>query len=172
MTFPGEGLRQAHEVVIEGLAPGADVLLDVRATDRNGNTTVRETSFRTLPPFLHVHDLTIEKSGGGPFTVKARVLVTDHRHRPVSHVPLRGLWSGDLGGNGWHSEAITDETGWATLRLVDFWPSAPTTIGFSPAYLGSADPAHPYFVGRGGQQPAFFYDQSANEAHFRTIEVP
>ena len=45
-------------------------------------------------------------------------------------------------------------------------------VGFSPAYIGSIQEADPYFVGRGGEVPAFFYDQPANETHYRTVEVP
>jgi hypothetical protein len=104
--------------------------------------------------------------------VQARVLVLDHRGEPVAGVPVRGFWAGDIGGQPWDFAAPTDAAGWATLALQPFTPAAPTTVAFSPAYVGSPFPNDPWFVGFGAQAPTFFYDEPSNAAHFATVAVP
>jgi hypothetical protein len=131
-------------------------------------------SFTTLPPFFHVEAIELLKSGGpgGPFSVTARVLVHDHLGDPVIGVPVRGFWAGDIGGQGWEQQAPTDGSGWATLTLQPFTPVGPTTVAFSPAYVGSPFLNNPWFVGLGGNTPNFFYDQPSNAAHYATVAVP
>ncbi|HZM00014.1 MAG TPA: hypothetical protein VFD43_07150, partial [Planctomycetota bacterium] len=168
------GLRRTHDLVATGLPADTTLHFRVTATDRNGNTGTAEGSFVTLPPFFHVEQIELSKDGpaGGPYTVEARVLVLDHRGEPVVGVPVRGYWAGDIGGQPWELQASTDGEGWATLALLPFTPAAPTTVAFSPAYVGSPFPQNPWFVGLGGQTPTFFYDQPSNAAHYATVAVP
>ena len=168
------GLRRTHDVLVTGLPAGMPLHVQVSATDRNGNTGVGTASFTTLPPFFHVEAIELLKSGGpgGPFSVTARVLVHDHLGDPVIGVPVRGFWAGDIGGQGWEQQAPTDGSGWATLTLQPFTPIGPTTVAFSPAYVGSPFPSNPWFVGLGGSTPTFFYDQPSNAAHYATVAVP
>ena len=173
VAAPG-GLRREHDVAVLGLPAGTTLFFEVTATDRNGNAGTALGSFATLPPFFHVESIELSKSGGsgGPYTVQARVLVLDHRGLPVVGVPVRGFWAGDIGGQPWDLAAPTDATGWATLELQPFTPAAPTTVAFSPAYVGSPSPSNPWFVGFGAQAPTFFYDEPSNAAHFATVAVP
>src|SRR6185295_5875459 len=88
------GLRRTHDVLLTGLPAGTPLYFRVTATDRNGNAGTAQGSFTTLPPFLHVEQVTLNKSGapGGPYTLHARVLVIDHLGAPVVGVPVRGFW--------------------------------------------------------------------------------
>ncbi|HTE05716.1 MAG TPA: hypothetical protein VK824_05920, partial [Planctomycetota bacterium] len=194
------GARRLHDVVLPGLPAGRTLHFRVRATDRNGNVGTAEGSFTTLPTMLHVADITLAKAaapgapgaratdgaandggagrpagegaGGAALVLTARVKVVDHAHGVQAGIPVRGFWAGDLGGQPWEAQALTDEQGWATFTLAPFTPAAPGSVTFSPAYIGTPFPNKPWFVGIGGTTPAFFYDQSANAAHFRTLAVP
>jgi hypothetical protein len=173
VAAPG-GLRRTHDVLVAGLPAGMPLHFRVTATDRNGNAGTASGSFKTLPPFFHVEAIELLKSGGpgGPYSVTARVLVHDHLGDPVIGVPVRGFWAGDIGGQAWEMQASTDGSGWATLTLQPFTPVGPTTVAFSPAYVGSPFPSNPWFVGLGGSTPNFFYDQPSNAAHYATVAVP
>jgi len=168
-AIPGADARRYRFTI-----PAVDQETHYRVTvaDRDGNEAAATGSFTTLPPFLHVESLEIEKAGAGPFTVTARALVVDHTGAPVVGVPVRGFWAGDLGGQAWEQEAVTDGSGRASFTLAPFTPSAPTSVTFSPAYVGSPFPSNPWFVGLGGDTPTFFYDQPGNGAHYVTIDVP
>lgn len=168
------GLRRTHDVIVTGLPAGTLLHFRVTATDRNGNVGSATGSFTTLPPFFHVEQIELSKSGavGGPYVVQARVLVLDQQGEPVVGVPVHGFWAGDIGGQQWETQASTDAQGWATLAVQPFTPAAPTSVSFSPAYVGSPNVNSPWFVGVGGQAPNFFYDQSSNAAHYATVAVP
>ncbi len=165
-------LKRIHEVIALDLPAGADLHCEVTATDRNGNSASSTTGFRTLPPFLHVEDIEIEKAGAGPYEVSARVKVFDHSDKAVAGVPVMGFWAGDMGGQDWQQTVRTDSAGVATFALAPFTPSGPTRIFFSPAYIGTTNSADPYFVGIGGFTPSFFYDQTRNRVHYRAVDLP
>jgi hypothetical protein len=172
-SFTGPpGMARTHDVFLDGLPAGSELFYRVTASDRDGNQAAATGSFTTLPPFLHVEALEIETSGSGPYSVTARALVLDHTGAAVQGVPVRGFWAGDIGGQAWEQEAVTDGTGWANFALAPFTPAGATEVSFSPAYVGSPFPSNPWFVGLGGDTPAFFYDQPGNRAHFVTIAVP
>jgi hypothetical protein len=171
-TLASGELRRMHELVALGLPARTTVYYTVEARDRNDNASTASGSFRTFPPFLHVTQISLDKSGSGPFTVRARVTVVDQDERPVNDVPVRGLFSGDIGGQEWQLEARTDAGGVATLTLQPFTPTQSTVVGFSPAYVGSANPSDPYFAGYGGDTPVFYYEQSMNRAHYEVVAVP
>jgi hypothetical protein len=166
------GLRRTHDVILTELPAGTQLHFQVTAGDRDGNEGTGTGSFVTLPPFFHVEQLSIGKSGAGPYTVSAQVEVRDHDGAPVVGVPVRGFWAGDLGGQAWEQSVLTDGTGVATFTLLPFTPAAPTQVAFSPVYVGSPFPSNPWFVGLGGDTPKFFYDQPSNKAHYVTIDVP
>ncbi len=176
------GLRRVHDVIVEGLPPGTALQFTLTATDRGGNVAVAGGTFTTLPTLLHVGDITLASTGpiggaGGPFTCTAAVLVLDQSGAPRAAVAVRGFWAGEIGGQAWEQESTSDAAGWATFTLLPFTPpappAAPTTVTFSPAYIGKAwPPADPWFVGLGGQTPKFFYDQTRNAAHYRDVVVP
>ena len=72
-------------------------------------------------------------------------------------------------------DAVTDGAGVATFALQPFTPAGPTSVGFSPAYIGSGlrtDAQFGTFVGLGGDTPEFFYDNTANKAHYRSVSLP
>jgi YVTN family beta-propeller protein len=166
------GLRRIHDVILTDLPAGTELHFRVTATDRDGNAGTGTGSFTTLPPFFHVEALSIDKSGSGPYTVTAQAEVRDHVGAPVAGVPVRAFWAGDVGGQAWQQEALTDGQGVATFALLPFTPAAPTEVAFSPAYVGSPFPSNPWFVGLGGDTPGFFYDQPSSEAHYVAIDVP
>ncbi len=171
-TFPDVGFRRVHDVLTGDLPAGTTIHYRIRATDKNGNQSTRDGSFDTFPPFLHVADIALSVTGTGPYTVTARLLVHDSRGNAMPNVPVMGFFSGDLGGLLWQFETTTDAAGWATWVRGPFTPAQKGEIGFTPAYIGSALPSSPYFVGVGGTWPAFFYDQSSNQAHYRTVTLP
>lgn len=173
LTVAGpSGLRRVHDLIVEDLPADTDLFFEVTASDRDGNTGTATGSFRTLPPMLHVADLTLTKSGSGPYTAEATVLVKDHTGATLSGVPVRGFWSGDIGGQAWEQQATTDGSGVATFTLLPFTPVGTTEVSFSPAYIGQPQPLLPYFVGVGGGTSTFYYDQVSNKAHFLSIDVP
>ena len=45
-------------------------------------------------------------------------------------------------------------------------------VAVTVAWLGSLDPANPWFVGTGGSTPAFFYDTTENRASYARLTVP
>jgi YVTN family beta-propeller protein len=166
------GLRRVHDVIVEDLPADTDLYFEVTASDRDGNAGLAVGSFRTLPPMLHVADLTLTKSGAGPYTLQATVLVKDHTGAALAGVPVQGFWAGDIGGQAWEQTATTDGSGVATFNLAPFTPAGSTEISFSPAYIGQPQPLLPYFVGVGGGTADFFYDQVSNVEHFLSIDVP
>ncbi|MFG0317532.1 MAG: hypothetical protein ACF8XB_09675 [Planctomycetota bacterium JB042] len=165
-------LHRRRDLPLDGLPADTTVHYRITATDRSGNAAVRDGSFLTLPPFLHVDDLTLEVNGAGPYTVTARVRVVDHEETPVVGVPVMGFFAGDLGGAHWQREGTTDATGWATITVPPYTPAAPTEVAFTPAFVGSADSKHAWFVGVGGERPTFFYDQTENRRHHAVVPVP
>jgi YVTN family beta-propeller protein len=168
----GPGLRRTHDVILTELPARTELHFRVTASDRDGNAGTATGSFTTLPPFFHVEQLSIGKSGRGPYTVAAQVLVQDQAGTPVAAVPVRAFWAGDIGGQPWEQSVLTDSLGVATFVLAPFTPAAPTEVAFSPAYIGSPFPNNPWFVGLGGGTSKFFYDQPSNKAHYVTIDVP
>ncbi|MGQ0553682.1 MAG: hypothetical protein ACT4PU_10740 [Planctomycetota bacterium] len=165
-------LRRSHDLLLSALPAGTDIHYRVTARDRDGLTSSVTGSFKTLPRFFHVADLTLQKSGAGPFTLTARVLVHDHLDQPVPEVPVRAFWAGDLGGQPWEQQAFADAQGWATFTLQPYTPAASTQVSFSPIYIGTPFPNQPFFVGLGGGTSSFFYDQPSNKAHYASISVP
>jgi YVTN family beta-propeller protein len=166
-------LRCAHDVVFTGLPPGTTIHYRITATDRAGLTGEVTGSFDTLPILFHVQDITLQKSGAGPITLTARVLVRDQADAAApAGVPVRAFWAGDLGGQPWEKEALTDATGWATFTLQPYTPAGPGVVTFSPIYIGSPFPLKPWFVGVGGDTPGHFYDSTANRASYREVSVP
>lgn len=173
LSVPGPaGLRRVHDVIVEGLPADTDLYFEITASDRNGNAGTATGTFRTLPPMLHVADLTLSKSGGGPYTLEATVLVRDHTGAALPSVPVRGFWTGDIGGQAWEQTAFTDGSGVATFTLAPFTPVGTVQVSFSPAYIGQPQPLLPYFVGVGGGTASFFYDQVSNVEHYLSIDVP
>ncbi len=168
------GGRRMHDVILEKLPAGRTLFFRVRATDRNGNEGTAEGSFVTLPPMLHVADITLQKLGGGPGPVAltARVKVVDHAGTVQAGVPVHGFWAGDIGGQAWEAQASTDAEGWAAFALAPYTPATPGDVSFSPGYIGTPYPNQPFFVGIGGPTPTFFYDQTANAVHYRSVAVP
>ena len=166
-------LACTHDVVLTGLPAGQTIYFRVTATDRAGLAGVVTGQFSTLPVMFHVQDITLQKSGAGPYTVTARVLVRDQAEAPApAGVPVRAFWAGDLGGQPWEQEALTDGSGWATFALQPYTPAAPGLVTFSPIYVGTPYPSKPWFVGLGGDTPGHFYDSTANRASYREVTVP
>ncbi len=165
-------LRRRHDVILEDLAEGAAISALVTATDKNGNASTATAAFATLPKFLHVDAITIEKSGTGPYTATARVKVVDRHAQPAALVPLMVFFAGDIGGQAWQRTGITDAAGVATIALVPFTPSSSTQVAASVAWLGSVDPQSPWFVGVGGGIPSFYYDATENRAAYASVTVP
>lgn len=165
------GLRRAHDLVLDGLPAGTTLHFRATASDRNGNATSAEGSFKTAPPLYHVAGLALEPSGTGSLTLTARVSVADQDGAPVADLPVRGLWAGPIGSADFFPLQRTDASGVATFTIGP-WSPAPGTVTFSPAYVGINDAADPFFLGAGGDTPTFFYDQSANAANHVSIAVP
>lgn len=168
----GATRRRHHELVAVDLPGGREIHVTVAATDRGGNSAVWTTSFRTLPPFFHVDSITLERSTAAPYTVTARIAITDAQGEPITGMPLVTFWSGDLGGQAWQRQGVTDSTGLATIAVTGLQPTSPTEVGVTVAWLGSLSEEHPYFVGRGGQTPSFYYDTTQNRAHYATVALP
>ncbi len=171
-SFAADGRRRIHDVFVDGLPAGSEVFYRVTATDTNGNAGLFEGSFTTLPPYYHVEDITLVVNGSGPYTATATVLVHDQDGLPVIDVPVHVFWAGDIGGQAWEDEQRTDGSGVATFGLLAFTPAGPTTVSFSPAYVGTGFPSDPFFVGVGGDTPSFFYDTTENEAAYRAVDLP
>jgi len=166
-------LACTHDVVLTGLPAGETIYFRVTATDRAGLAGTVTGQFRTLPVMFHVQDITLQKSGGGPYTLTARVLVRDQAEAPApAGVPVRAFWAGDLGGQPWEQEALTDGSGWASFALQPYTPAAPGLVTFSPIYVGTPYPSKPWFVGLGGDTPGHFYDSTANRVSYRELTVP
>ena len=53
-----------------------------------------------------------------------------------------------------------------------FTPAGPTTITTSVTFLGSNVDGFDFFIGRGGDDPTFFYNQSANAVNYLSVDVP
>lgn len=166
------GLRRIHDVPVLLLPGGTTVHFRVTATDKNGNAAAVDGNFTTLPPFFHVAEVTLAKSGTGPYEVTGRVRVVDARGAPVPGIPVTVFFAGDIGGQNWQRVATTAGDGVATFALAPYTPAAPTAVWMSPAYVGSLDPGHPYFVGAGGTTPSFFYAQEENAANAASLQVP
>src|SRR5262245_2210732 len=83
-------LACTHDVVLTGLPAGKTIYFRVTATDRAGLSGVVMGQFSTLPVMFHVQDITLQKSGAGPYTLTARVLVRDQAEAPApAGVPVR-----------------------------------------------------------------------------------
>jgi hypothetical protein len=132
---------------------------------------VHAGAFTTRPPFFHVSAMGIDAEGTGRVTVMATVSVVDHTGAPVEGVDVRGIWAGDIGTNWWFPSRTTNADGVATFDLNPYTPSGPTTLTFSPAYIGSTVPENEFYVGAGGQSPTFFYNQSFNEVNFVELDL-
>lgn len=171
-VFAVAGLRRTHDVILDGLPGGKALLFRITATDRNGNFATFAGGFTTLPPLFHVDDITLSATSSAPFVLTATVRVVDAAGDPVPSIGVTGFFSGDLGGKPFAASGATDAAGVATLTLAGVTPGGPTTIGFSPIYLGSVNPANPYFVGLGGDTPTFFYDVTENRLGYRTVDLP
>ncbi len=167
-------LSRRHDVILERLPAGTELESQVVVTDRNGNESVGTVVFTTVPPMLHVDDLTLGVTGSGPYAVTATVKVVDHAGVPQVGVPVRGFWDGDLGGANWQQDGTTDAAGVAVFPLPMYTPAAPTLVTFDVAYIGSTDPVDPWFAGFGmeGAVPTFFYEQSMNAANHLSVDVP
>ena len=141
------------------------------ATDHNANAGTLEGSFTTAPPLFHVTAITLEKSGAGPITLTAKVTVVDQAGAPVDDLPVRGVWTGPLGGADFFPFERTDPTGVATFTIGPYSPTA-AEVAFGVGYVGLNDNGDPFFIGVGGSTPTFFYNQSANAANYATVSVP
>jgi hypothetical protein len=183
MSFSDPALVAKHAIVLSGLPPikppYKNLFARITTKDRNGNATrSSELEFRPLPPHLHIYDMTLRKNGNGPFTLTVTVTVRDRSGQPVANVPVQGFWDGDIGGNPLMTPIRTDSSGVATYTTQPFTPSAPTTVTFSPLYVGNTDypPDDYYFVGLGAPDPyqtiKFFYEQPANVINYRSVNVP
>jgi YVTN family beta-propeller protein len=164
-------LRRAHDLVLDGLPAGTELFFRVTAADRNGNPAVHEGSFTTQAPLFHVADITLEKAGAGSVTLTARVTAVDQAGAPVVDLPVRGLWAGQIGTADFFPIQRTDAAGTATFVIGPYSPPA-GEVTFSVAYFGINDAADPWFIGEGGDEPAFYYQQPANAENFETIAVP
>jgi YVTN family beta-propeller protein len=164
--------RRRHDVGFVDLPPGVVLHATIVANDKNGNTASSALSFTTLPPYLHVDAVTLEKSGSGPYSVIAKVAVFDRNDQPVAGVPLVVFFAGDLGGQNWQRSATTAADGVATIHLTPYSPAAPTEVSVAVAWVGSIDSQNPWFVGLGGQTPKFFYDTTENRANYARIALP
>jgi YVTN family beta-propeller protein len=171
-TITATALRRRHDLVFGDLPSGVALHVSATATDKNGNAASAAASFDTLPPFLHLDSITLEKSGSSPYSVAAKIRVVDRKGQAVSSVPLTVFFAGDLGGQSWQRTGITAADGVATIQLQPFTPSAPTEVAVCVAWVGSLDPQNPWFVGVGGSTPGFYYDQTENRANHARISVP
>jgi len=170
-SFADASLRCAHDLVLDGLPGGTQLFFRVTAADRNGNPAVHEGSFTTQAPLFRVADIVLEKSGVGSITLTARVTVVDQAGTPVVDLPVRGLWAGAIGTADFFPLQRTDAAGSATFVIGPYTPPAGAAT-FSVAYVGINDAADPWFIGEGGDEPTFFYQQPANAENFETIAVP
>lgn len=172
-VFSDEALRRRHDVILDGLPAGSEVFFQVTARDTNGNAGVAQGSFTTAPPLFRVADMTLQAEGTGPYTMTATVTVVDQDGAPVEDLPVRLLWAGDLGGADYFPPVeTTGADGVATFVHGPIDPAGPTTISCSPSHMGSNNPTHAFFIGLGGDEPTFFYDQSANGVNYRSVELP
>lgn len=171
-TTTAPTLRRRHDLPFPDLPPGVAIQATIVAADRNGNSSATTIAFTTLPRFLHLDEVALEKSGSGPYTVRATVRIVDRNEQPVAGVPLVVYFSGDLGGQDWQRAGLTGTDGVATIALSPFTPSAATEIAVTVAWVGSIDPSNPWFVGLGGQTPKFFYDTAENRANYARTTVP
>jgi YVTN family beta-propeller protein len=169
--FASDSLRRTHDVVLDGLPAGTPIFFRVTALDHNANAGTLEGSFTTAPPLFHLTSVTLEKSGSGTVTLTAKVTVVDQAGAPVNNVPVRGVWTGPLGGADFFPFQRTDATGVATFTIGPYAPT-PGEVAFGVGYLGLNDTNDPFFIGLGGDEPTFFYNQSANDANYATVSVP
>jgi hypothetical protein len=170
-TITSDELRRRHDLILDTLPAGTSVSWSATITDTAGNSSVHEGDFTTRPPMFHVSAMNIQSKGVGEVTVTATVSVVDHTGAPVEGVDVRGIWDGDIGTAWWFPSRTTNADGTAEFELGPYTPAGPTTLSFSPAYVGSTDSANPYYVGAGGQNPTFFYNQSFNEVNYVTIDL-
>ncbi len=167
-----EALRRRHDVVLDELPPGTKLFVTVTAKDRNDNATTSALSFTPLPPFVHIDSIALSKTGTGPFVVTAQVKVVDRNDQPVLGIPLAVFFAGDIGNQAWQRTGTTGSNGIATIALAPLAPSGSSEIAVSVAFVGSIDPASPWFVGKGGSIPKFFYDASVNRTNYARLTVP
>ena len=166
-------LRRVHDLVLTGLPAGTTLFYRVTTADKNGNTSVYDDSFVTAPPLYHVADMTLEASATAPYTLTARVTVIDQAGEPVVGIPVKLMWAGDLGGLNFNTPGVsTDPTGVATHTFGPFTPAGPTTVTTSVMFIGSNVDGHEHFIGRGGDNPVFFYNQSSNAVNYLSVDLP
>jgi YVTN family beta-propeller protein len=167
------GLHRRHALHLVGLPARTTVFARITATDRNGNVALRDLSFATMPPFVHVDALTLTSSGTPAVTLTATVRIVDAHGQPIQDITVLVFFSGDLGGQPWQRLARTDANGVATFVLTPFTPQSGATVAVSPVFVGSLDPQDPWFVGKGGDaSPAHYYEQPANVVNFASITFP
>lgn len=168
-------LRRAHDVILSGLPAGIEIHWRVTARDKNGNPGTAQGSFVTTPPLYHVDDITLTADGppGGPLTLTGRILVVDHTGAPVIDIPVRALWAGDIGGVDDFPLVRTDATGVATFSVGPYTPAGPTTVTLSPAFVGHPNDVNDaFYIGSGGDDATFFYEQPSNRINYRSLELP
>ncbi|MBM3977656.1 MAG: hypothetical protein FJ299_11785 [Planctomycetes bacterium] len=172
-SFSSPSLRSVHDVVLTGLPTKATVFYRVTAKDKNLNASQATGSFGTTARMLHVDDITLTKTpSGAQWQVTATVKVVDQDGVAVANCAVRGIWAGDIGGQQFFPTVNTNASGIATFALNPYTPSAPTTVSFSPGYIGSTTSGNPFFVGTGGSTPNIFYQQPANKVNYRKLAVP
>lgn len=166
-------LRRVHDLVVGDLPAATEVHVTVTASDRNGNQGAGATSFTTAPPFLRVVAMELESDGAPAPTLTCRVTVVDHTDQPVAEVPVKLVWAGDIGDQEFFAPLErTDAAGVSVHTLGPYTPAGPTTVTASVVFLGSNNADDPFFIGFGGDEPTFFYDQSSNAVNFVSVELP
>lgn len=169
-SFVDRDLRKVHDLVLSGLPAGLQLSYRIRAVDRNGNVGLSEGLFRTAAPMYHIQDVSVRANDSPPFTVIGRVAVVDQDGAPVVGIPVRAIWTGLIGAADFFPTVTTNAAGVAVFQLGPYFPIVPNTVTLSPAYVGQVtSTAAPFFVGRGGQEATFFYNQSANRENFDSL---
>ena len=175
-SFSATGLRQTHDVPMTDLLTSTTLFLRITTEDANLNTAVSEISFEAGFPMYHIGDMTLGAVGSQPYTLTCTVLVVDQSGVPVVDIPVKGIWANDLpgasiGNDDFFPLVRTDGSGVATFEL-EYDPPSATTVTFSPVFVGTNAPGDPFTIGNGGDEPTFFYNQSVNEANYRSIALP
>ena len=166
-------LRRVHDLHLTGLPAGTELFFRATVSDRNGNASTHEGSFTTAPPLFHLTDMTLSAEGRGPYTLTCHVTVVDQAGEPVPDLPVKLLWAGDLAGEDFFpAPESTDAAGVSTHVFGPFTPAGPTTITATVVFLGTNVTGAPFFIGFGGDDPSFFYNQSANAVSYVSVLLP